>query len=1058
MARSMREALLRMHGYAPDDEEEEKKKKKKKQKKSEESEPTVREALLSMHGYETPATSREVETEKGFWETLGGGLARILRPVGSGILNVLDVIDRPRNAIMNMMAESARMNKQNSEVIEKLIREARERGDKKTAAELEGLYLLYPEELEYYLKKKGIATAGVVPSSSYQTRLRSAFKRGLRPESNEDRAGFIDVLEINNEWAKDMHPALRFGVGLAGDMLFDPLSYLGVGALTDKGKAAQTITSAKKAKSGIAPGSRVARLIAQYGDDALAPTLSQQARQGQRALITLAGEPLIPGVKAFEGLENIGSAVSSSRLGQTARRLFSTKTGNQMVDEAVELSRRFDTRRRKRIGEALAKYDELRRLVDDAAELSGLGVDEITDLIERPFKFDQYGQPIAYRIDDLKLGTKQKRTLKELAEKIWRINDEILEAERAAGLPVDRFGSNQLRYFPRFKTQEAIKKAGGVTGYEVPRTRWTVNYKSLKDRKFKDKAIKDINELFRTQKGIGKYFIDDPAVAETLRRVESAKAITNAEFLQEMIKRYGAKSADDVQRLVQLYNVDPDSLVTIGSEVIHATKGNVADTVKELVEAIKGGNKKQALSLLDNITPKRYDPYLGILKDVQFTPEVAEFITQYIEKQAPKELNGLAKALRSATNWWKAQTLHAIPSYHARNLVGNFWQNYLAGVINPQDYKQALDIMRKKKGAIVTGTGSRLSFDDIRRLAEETGVLDVGFYKLDFDTLEKGAKQLGKPSLWRRLNPFSSEFFLIKKGANVGSAIEGNARLAHFINKLKQGLDPTDAARSVNEFLFDYSNLTDFEKGVRDYVMPFYTFARKNLPLQLRNIAQQPGKYSGVQQVIQNYSKLRGGMADDTYMPDWLKSSAPMQVSGDEEGGHFFPVANWLPIDDVNQLGTDPMGTLTEKLSPFIKMPIELTLNRSFFNQSPIYQERATPEEQYGDILKYITMNLYRPAAEIIRATDPEKTEVERMIRPIVGSVYYYDVEEAIERRIRELRTMAAVYRNRGDTAKANELEEEAERLAVKIGQDTGRSPRKAKTLREALLMMNEGW
>ena len=367
-----------------------------------------------MHGYETPATSREVETEKGFWETLGGGLARILRPVGSGILNVLDVIDRPRNAIMNMMAEYARMNKQNSEVIEKLKREARKRGDKKTVAELERLY---PEELEDYLKKKGITTAGVMPSSSYKTRLSSALKRGLRPESNEDRVGFIDVLDVQNEWSRNMHPALRFGVGLAGDMLFDPLSYLGVGALTNKGRAAQTITSAKKAKSGIAPGSRVARLIAQYGDDALAPTLSQQARQGQRALITLAGEPLIPGVKALEGLENIGSAVSSSRLGQTARRLFSTKTGNQMVDEAVELSRRFDTRRRKRVGEALAKYDELRRLVDDAAELSGLGVDEITDLIERPFKFDQYGQPIALRIDDLKLAPKRNERLKSLPKR-----------------------------------------------------------------------------------------------------------------------------------------------------------------------------------------------------------------------------------------------------------------------------------------------------------------------------------------------------------------------------------------------------------------------------------------------------------------------------------------------------------------------------------------------------------------------------------------------------------------------------------------------------------------
>ena len=107
MARSMREALLRMHGYAPDDEEEEKKKKKKKQKKSEKSGPTVREALLSMHGYATPATSRGDETEKGFWETLGGGLARILRPIGSGILNVLDIIDRPRNAMMRMARDVA---------------------------------------------------------------------------------------------------------------------------------------------------------------------------------------------------------------------------------------------------------------------------------------------------------------------------------------------------------------------------------------------------------------------------------------------------------------------------------------------------------------------------------------------------------------------------------------------------------------------------------------------------------------------------------------------------------------------------------------------------------------------------------------------------------------------------------------------------------------------------------------------------------------------------------------------------------------------------------------
>ena len=403
---------------------------------------------------------------------------------------------------------------------------------------------MYPVILKIW-KKKGITTAGVMPSSSYQTRLRS--KRGLRPESTR-QAGFIDVLEIKmNTKICTRSSAL---VWASGDG--STLSYW-CRALTKKEEPPKLSQAQRRQR--VALLRCVARLIAHMVMSS-APTLSQQARQGQRALITLAGEPLIPGVKAFEGLENIGSAVSSSRLGQTARRLFSTKTGNQMVDEAVELSRRFDTRRRKRVGEALAKYDELRRLVDDAVELSGLGVDEITDLIERPFRFDQYGQPIALRIDDLKLGAKKKRTLKELAEKIWRINDEILEAERAVGLPVDRFGSNQLRYFPRFKTQEAIKKAGGVTGYEVPRTRWTVNYKSLKDRKFKDKAIKDINELFRTQKGIGKYFIDDPAVRNTAKG--RICKLQNADFA-EMIALW-RKSADDVQRLVQLTMWTPTDL------------------------------------------------------------------------------------------------------------------------------------------------------------------------------------------------------------------------------------------------------------------------------------------------------------------------------------------------------------------------------------------------------------------------------------------------------------------------------------------------------------------
>ena len=51
-----------------------------------------------------------------------------------------------------------------------------------------------------------------------------------------------------------------------------------------------------------------------------------------------------------------------------------------------------------------------------------------------------------------------------------------------------------------------------------------------------------------------------------------------------------------------------------------------------------------------------------------------------------------------------------------------------------------------------------------------------------------------------------------------------------------------DANLSAKAALFDYQNLTDFEKNVLRNVAPFYSWSRFNIPLQLKNIIQQPGK------------------------------------------------------------------------------------------------------------------------------------------------------------------------------------------------------------------------
>jgi hypothetical protein len=78
----------------------------------------------------------------------------------------------------------------------------------------------------------------------------------------------------------------------------------------------------------------------------------------------------------------------------------------------------------------------------------------------------------------------------------------------------------------------------------------------------------------------------------------------------------------------------------------------------------------------------------------------------------------------------------------------------------------------------------------------------------------------------------------------MNSAVEDNARLANFIFNLDRTGDAARAAEHTKKFLFDYADLTAFEQKKLKKLIPFYTFMRKNTPLQVEQLVQQPGKIS----------------------------------------------------------------------------------------------------------------------------------------------------------------------------------------------------------------------
>lgn len=106
----------------------------------------------------------------------------------------------------------------------------------------------------------------------------------------------------------------------------------------------------------------------------------------------------------------------------------------------------------------------------------------------------------------------------------------------------------------------------------------------------------------------------------------------------------------------------------------------------------------------------------------------------------------------------------------------------------------------------------------------------------------------------------------------MAESSEDYLRFAAFLKGAREmGLEaPESGVRGyaaslwVKATQFDYSDLNDFERGALKMVVPFYTWTRYNVPLQLRAIIHEPGK---VQQALRIHESLAYAFGDENAGP-----------------------------------------------------------------------------------------------------------------------------------------------------------------------------------------------
>lgn len=377
--------------------------------------------------------------------------------------------------------------------------------------------------------------------------------------------------------------------------------------------------------------------------------------------------------------------------------------------------------------------------------------------------------------------------------------------------------------------------------------------------------------------------------------------------------------------------------------------------------------------MFDNLGPDLKNTWQEYMTELGYAPGKAVAMNRSVY-ETMKGLNNayvnvadLVKQYDSFLNFWKSITLIS-PGFHVRNVFGNFANMYIGGM-STQDIlryqtQSAMDfqVYWKYRNNVVEAGG------DVSVIPEELiqQYRDVeNYYNNGVAQTRKGIRDLEKVKnlVLERLDPNTPGYRrvyqqLVRGNFQVAEYLDDVQRYAMYkwarsdaqLSSLYQGqLDDLvsqgateemidkfkDAAArdKVMNALFDYSNLTSFEKNTMKRFFPFYTFMKNNFIFQAKSILDNPVKYARLGRAYDYWNENIGGISTED-LPDYAQDNLwlplPFTVTEDDEDAIAFLKLN-LPPSDFGELVSEPFKRGVSSLAAPIKLPIEFAYGRDSF-------------------------------------------------------------------------------------------------------------------------------
>jgi len=744
---------------------------------------------------------------------------------------------------------------------------------------------------------------------------------------------------------------------LAADIFLDPTTYITLGS----GSGIKLATKAGKSIILTKAGTKQFKdLVLKVGADKAKKEFPQILVKNPEYIdksgIKFMGQTIVP-KSAFD---NLGTAIKD-----TAVKVPYVNSIGKKVEEVVDI---FNPLHKLSRSEELSKFAEKHNLFLKGTRAETMEAIENTAKLEKEMvkahgkEFGKYVTKYVEEIDSLKgMPAKMADDIKAIGDKVIKLQEEIAQAELKRGILKSTLGQTAFKTLPKnvkmvvekytddilsgsIRTPEELKKMLTVSEKAILKGKYSTGkvYKQIvnskpnadnylrhllteKGRKYLEKeggyltalpkplrvklqagktrtmrkTIEEANEAMRARVG-GDFFEPDAFKSLAFRQSESIRAINTFDFLEDTRKSYG---------------------VLAGTE----ETSRVIDGVKY----VRSTNKQLDGFLFPEPIAKQIDETLNFLS-------------------GDKSTKAFLKAYDKALSFWKGTVTGWFPAFHTRNFIGGSFNNWLANM-NPKYYAQAIELQKDlNKGGNkvwIGATGETYTSKQLIDIIKKNGAIN----QPGMIDVMKEVEDIVGASKFKQLGNYPKVLL---------EAVENNLRIPLFMDRfLGRGYNAADSVKDVFKYHFDYApeGLTAFERNWMKRIMPFYTWTRNNIPLQVEQMVKQPGKYAFFPKLQQD---IGGKIGEEEFqdLPEWMQDMMVVRVG--EQGGNALWLQLNLPLEDIAKLPVNANGVreLMSMMSPLLKTPVELVTNRNLFWGSDIVNPDLPKEFQTAKTIKQMSL------------------------------------------------------------------------------------------------------